>query len=98
MKFFSGILAKNNIIAAKVCAGNALELIGNTPLLKLNKIVPYGSADVFAKLEFFNPGGSIKDRVALEIVEAAEREGKLKKGYAIIEASKAFTIFIQENY
>ncbi len=60
-----------------------LDAIGNTPLIKIG--------NVYAKLESVNPSGSIKDRVALEIVEAAEREGKLKKGYTIVEASSGNT-------
>ncbi|MFH0771858.1 MAG: cysteine synthase A [Candidatus Omnitrophota bacterium] len=79
------------MVAAKVCAGNALELIGNTPLLKLNKIVPAGSADVFAKLEFFNPGGSVKDRIAFWMVEEAERSGILRSGATIVEPTSGNT-------
>jgi len=60
-----------------------LEAIGNTPLIRIG--------NVYAKLESVNPSGSIKDRVALEIVEAAEREGHLKKGYTIVEASSGNT-------
>jgi len=62
---------------------NILNAIGNTPLIKIN--------NVYAKLESVNPSGSIKDRVALEIIEAAERNGKLKKGYTIVEASSGNT-------
>ena len=62
---------------------DVLDAIGNTPLIKIK--------NVYAKLESVNPSGSIKDRVALEIIEAAEREGKLKKGYTIIEASSGNT-------
>ena len=62
---------------------SVLDAIGNTPLIKIDNI--------YAKLESVNPSGSIKDRVALEIIEAAEREGKLKKGYAIVEASSGNT-------
>jgi len=62
---------------------DVLDAIGNTPIIKIK--------NVYAKLESVNPSGSIKDRVALEIVEAAEREGKLKKGYTIIEASSGNT-------
>jgi len=62
---------------------NVLEAIGNTPLIKID--------NVYAKLESVNPSGSIKDRVALEIIEAAEREGKLKRDYTIVEASSGNT-------
>ncbi|PHV70539.1 cysteine synthase [Sporanaerobium hydrogeniformans] len=63
------------------------DLIGNTPLLKLNHLAPEIEANIFAKLEYLNPGGSVKDRVGLEILEAAEKEGKLLPGYTIIEAT-----------
>lgn len=62
---------------------NVLDAIGNTPLIQIG--------NVYSKLESVNPSGSIKDRVALEIIEAAEREGKLKKGYTIVEASSGNT-------
>jgi len=62
---------------------NILDAIGNTPLIQIGNI--------YAKLESVNPSGSIKDRAALEIIEAAEREGKLKKGYVIVEASSGNT-------
>jgi cysteine synthase A len=62
---------------------NVLDAIGNTPLIKIG--------NVYAKLESVNPSGSIKDRVALEIIEAAERTGELKKGYTIVEASSGNT-------
>ena len=68
-----------------------LDLIGNTPLVKLENIVLEGSADVFVKCEYFNPSGSLKDRVALEMIREAEREGKLGPGYTIIEASTGNT-------
>lgn len=67
------------------------QLIGNTPLLKLNRIVPEDAADVYVKLEFFNPAGSIKDRIALSIIEKAEVEGKLKPGDTIIEPTSGNT-------
>lgn len=69
------------------------ELIGNTPLLKLNIIKEkYAlNADIFAKLEYFNPAGSIKDRVALEMIEAAEADGTLKEGSVIIEPTSGNT-------
>lgn len=67
------------------------QLIGNTPLLKLNRIVPEDAADVYIKLEFFNPAGSIKDRIALSMIEKAEAEGKLKPGDTIIEPTSGNT-------
>ena len=67
------------------------ELIGKTPIVKLNKIVPEDSADVFVKLEFFNPGRSVKDRIALSMIEKAEHDGLLKPGDTIIEPTSGNT-------
>lgn len=67
------------------------EIIGNTPLLKLNNILPNKKVNIFAKLEYLNPGGSIKDRIGLQIIEDAERNGFLKPGYTIIEATAGNT-------
>ena len=67
------------------------ELIGNTPLVKLNRLTDANSADIYVKVEAFNAGGSVKDRVALNIIETAEREGQLKPGDTIIEATSGNT-------
>lgn len=67
------------------------ELIGKTPIVNLNKLVPEDSADVFVKLEFFNPGGSVKDRIALSMIEKAEHDGLLKPGDTIIEPTSGNT-------
>lgn len=67
------------------------ELIGKTPIVKLNKLVPEDSADVFVKLEFFNPGGSVKDRIALSMIEKAEHDRLLKPGDTIIEPTSGNT-------
>ena len=67
------------------------ELIGKTPIVKLNHIVEEGSADVYLKLEFFNPGGSVKDRIALAMIEKAEKNGLLKAGDTIIEPTSGNT-------
>ncbi|MBI1739802.1 MAG: cysteine synthase A [Candidatus Koribacter versatilis] len=67
------------------------KLVGETPMLQLKKLVPAGSADVFAKLEYLNPGGSVKDRAAIGLIERAEREGKLRPGGTIIEATAGNT-------
>ncbi len=67
------------------------ELIGKTPLVKLNRVVPAGAADVYVKLEFFNPAGSIKDRIALAMIEAAEASGDLKPGDTIVEPTSGNT-------
>ena len=68
-----------------------LDLIGNTPMVKLRKVSEKGSADVFAKLEMFNPGGSVKDRIALNMVEQAEKKGLLRPGSLIVEPTSGNT-------
>lgn len=70
---------------------NITELIGNTPIVKLNHLVPEDAADVYVKLEAFNPGSSVKDRIALSMIEAAERDGSLKPGSTIVEATSGNT-------
>ncbi len=70
---------------------NILETIGNTPLIKLNKITKDIPATVLAKVDYFNPGNSIKDRMAIKMVEVAEKEGKLKPGGTIIECTSGNT-------
>lgn len=67
------------------------ELIGETPLLKLNKIVPEGAGDVYVKLESMNIGGSVKDRIAFNMIEEAEKAGELKEGDTIVEATSGNT-------
>lgn len=68
-----------------------LSLIGNTPMVKINHLAGAGEAAIYAKLEGFNPGGSVKDRIALSMIEAAEREGKLKPNGIIIEPTSGNT-------
>lgn len=70
---------------------NILETIGNTPLIRLNNIPQALPCQVLAKVDYFNPGNSIKDRMALKMVEVAEREGKLKPGGTIIECTSGNT-------
>jgi len=70
---------------------SVLDLIGNTPMVKLGNIPVAGDAEVYAKLEYLNPSGSMKDRIALEMIRQAEAEGKLKPGYTIVEASTGNT-------
>jgi len=70
---------------------NITQLIGKTPLVKLNKLTKGIDAEVLAKVEYFNPGGSIKDRIALNMIEAAEKEGKIKEGTLIIEPTSGNT-------
>ena len=72
-------------------AENITELVGETPLLHLRRIVPAGAADVFAKLEYLNPGGSVKDRAAIGMIRRAEEQGRLKPGGAIVEATAGDT-------
>ena len=70
---------------------NILETIGHTPLIRLNKITREWPCTVLAKVEYFNPGNSAKDRMALKMVEVAEQEGKLQPGSTIIECTSGNT-------
>jgi cysteine synthase A len=72
-------------------ADDITQLVGETPMLQFTRLVPPGSADVFAKLEYLNPGGSVKDRAAIGIIQRAEKEGKLKPGGTIVEATAGNT-------
>src|SRR3989339_223004 len=72
-------------------ANNLLNTIGNTPLVKLQKINPYPHIEIYVKLEFFNPSGSIKDRIVKHIVEDAEEKGILKPGGTIVEGTSGNT-------
>src|SRR5690606_38901721 len=67
------------------------DLIASTPVVKLNRLVNENSADVYVKLEYMNPGSSVKDRIALAMIEAAEKAGKLKEGDTIIEPTSGNT-------
>jgi cystathionine beta-synthase len=68
-----------------------LDLVGGTPIVRLDRMSPPGGARILAKLEFLNPGGSVKDRIGLAMIEAAEREGKLKPGGTIVEPTSGNT-------
>src|SRR4051794_38105108 len=68
-----------------------LDLVGDTPLVRLQRIVPEGAAQVIAKLEHLNPGGSVKDRIGTRMIEAAERDGHLKPGGTIVEPTSGNT-------
>jgi cysteine synthase A len=70
---------------------NALQLVGNTPMVRLSKIASGLDANVFAKCEFLNPSGSIKDRMALRMIEEAERNGRLREGGVIVDATSGNT-------
>ena len=72
-------------------SNNILETIGKTPLVRINNLSPNTNVNIFAKLEGFNPTGSIKDRIAIQMVEQAEKEGKLTKGKIIIEPTSGNT-------
>lgn len=72
---------------------NVLQLIGNTPLIKISRITSQMAGNFYAKVEAFNPGHSVKDRIALYIIEEAEKEGILKPGYTIIETTSGNTGF-----
>jgi cysteine synthase A len=72
-------------------ADDITKLVGETPMLQLKRLVEAGAADVFAKLEYLNPGGSVKDRAAIGIIRRAEQEGKLKAGGTIVEATAGNT-------
>lgn len=70
---------------------SVLELIGNTPLVKVNKLKEKCMTDIYAKIEFFNPCGSVKDRICSSMIEAAEREGKIRPGDTIVEPTSGNT-------
>lgn len=72
-------------------ANSVTELIGHTPVVKLNRLTGENDAELYAKLEYFNPGSSVKDRIALAMIEAAEKEGKLKPNDTIIEPTSGNT-------
>jgi cysteine synthase len=72
-------------------ADDITELVGQTPMLRLKRLVPAMSGEVFAKLEYLNPGGSVKDRAAIGIIRRAEQEGRLKPGGTIVEATAGNT-------
>ena len=72
-------------------ANNVTELVGNTPLVKLNRVTDGAQANVLAKLEFFNPGSSVKDRIAVAMIDAAEKAGKINKNTTIVEPTSGNT-------
>ncbi len=78
-------------LSRPLIAENVLELIGATPMVRLNRVVPQGAATVYGKLENLNPGGSVKDRIALAMIEDAERKGLLKPGATIVEPTSGNT-------
>jgi cysteine synthase len=82
---------KNFEVSHLGVADDITDLVGGTPMLRLKRLVPSGSADIFAKLEYLNPGGSVKDRAAIGIIRRAEQEGKLAPGGTIVEATAGNT-------
>ena len=70
---------------------NVCQLIGKTPIVRLSRLAKPGWAELLVKLESFNPGGSVKDRIGLSMIEAAERAGKLKPGGTIVEPTSGNT-------
>jgi cysteine synthase A len=85
------VLLKTSELSHLGVADDITDLVGGTPMLRLKRLVPAASAEVFAKLEYLNPGGSVKDRAAIGIIRRAEREGKLSLGGTIIEATAGNT-------
>ena len=82
---------KASVRAGEEIAGSVLDVVGNTPLVRLNRVVLEGSAEVLAKLESANPAGSVKDRIALNMIEDAEARGELKPGATIVEPTSGNT-------
>ena len=72
-------------------AANILELIGRTPMVRLNRLNPNPRVKIYVKLEYFNPGGSVKDRPALAMIEAAEAAGELTPEKTVLEATSGNT-------
>ncbi|WP_270167118.1 cysteine synthase A [Paenibacillus sp. SYP-B4298] len=70
---------------------NVTDLIGDTPLVRLNRLVPEDSAEIYVKLEYQNPGASVKDRIAISMIEVAEQEGRIKPGDTIVEPTSGNT-------
>jgi len=84
-------LAFDQMPAPNLVASSPLELIGGTPVVRLNRVGPAGGAEIWAKLEMNNPGGSLKDRIALSMVEQAEKSGELHPGSHIVEPTSGNT-------
>ena len=82
---------KASVRAGEEIADSVLDVIGNTPLVRLHRVVPEGAAEVLGKMESLNPGGSVKDRIALSMIEEAEASGELKPGDTIVEPTSGNT-------
>jgi cysteine synthase A len=85
------VYLKSSEVSLLGVADDITDLVGGTPMLRLKRLVPAGSADIYAKLEYLNPGGSVKDRAAIGIIRRAEQEGKLAPGGTIVEATAGNT-------
>jgi cysteine synthase len=85
------VTSKTSEMSRLRVADDITQLVGETPMLRMKRLVPAGSADVFAKLEYLNPGGSVKDRAAIGIIRRAEQDGALKPGGTIVEATAGNT-------
>jgi cysteine synthase A len=78
-------------LTTPLIADSVLDLVGNTPLVRLNRVVPEAAAEVLGKFEVFNPGGSVKDRIARSMVEAAQQAGLIKPGDSLVEPTSGNT-------
>src|ERR1700756_302794 len=85
------VISKTSEVSRLRVADDITALVGETPMLQLRRLVPAGSAEIYAKLEYLNPGGSVKDRAAIGIIRRAEEQGRLKPGGTIIEATAGNT-------
>ena len=82
---------KASVSAGEEIADSVLDLVANTPIVRLNRVVPEGSAEILAKVESLNPGGSVKDRIALSMIEDAEARGQIKPGDTLVEPTSGNT-------
>lgn len=85
------MVATVTVDAQPIAAASCIDLIGNTPVVRLNRLAGPDDAEVWGKLESMNPGGSVKDRICLSMIEAAEREGRIRPGGTIIEPTSGNT-------
>lgn len=85
------VISKTSEVSRLRVTDDITKLVGETPMLQLKRLIPAGSADIFAKLEYLNPGGSVKDRAAIGIIRRAEQEGKIHPGATIVEATAGNT-------
>jgi cysteine synthase len=85
------LLTEDTMASTPPAAVSILNAIGNTPVIKLNHVVPAGSADVYIKLEFYNPTGCYKDRMAWSMIDQAEQRGDLNPGMTVVEATGGST-------